>query len=75
MMAPSDQSNSPLSVDLGDGRTVRMDRPPADVLAAVKRINTAAIRAGREPDPADGALAVLWLDAQEAKHPTKERRS
>lgn len=64
----------PLALDLGDGRVVRADRPPREVVSALQRLDMAR-EAGVRPDPPrlrrDVQLVMRWLDEQEAKYPTE----
>lgn len=60
----------PWSIELGDGRIVQSDRPPAAVLAAILRMD-ATLTTGRKPSAADTALVVDWLNEQEDRYPTE----
>jgi hypothetical protein len=59
---------TPITIDIGDGRTIRMDMPGTGVMAALLRARS-AIEAGRAPDPGDVARVAAWLDGQEEKRP------
>lgn len=56
-----------LALDLGDGRELVSDRPPARVQEAAARAR-AAMTERRPPELADIRRVLLWLEEQDRRH-------
>ncbi len=54
-------------LDLGDGRYIDSDTPPAAIQAALLRMSS-ALEAGRDPKRGDLRAVMVWLERQDEKH-------